>query len=97
MIDPPLVSLDNSYVTDIRNIITTGTRSIAVLIVKNSEVAGDLETRLNDLFEITLDSADVSQVEDCWVATVTPNLAYSKDCRCQTAADKVLLYNFYSS
>ena len=42
--------------------IITDTRSIAVLTVKIEEPVADLQTKLNDLFEITFDGADISLV-----------------------------------
>ena len=97
-VDPPPVFLANSYLSDIRSTIPTDTPSIAVLKVNILESVADLTTKLDDVFEIKFDAADVSMIEDCWVDTVTIPVMYSKGYRCQSTSDnRVLLHNFYNS
>lgn len=62
VIYPSLVKLDTTYLTDIRTKIPTDSQSIVKFGITITETVAELTRKLNNLFEITFNPADISEV-----------------------------------
>lgn len=93
-----LVQLMLGYQSDIRTQIPTDSQSIVKMRIQITDTVPELTRKLNNVFEITFNSADISEVEECWVESVISPMPYSKNGWCQTTTDgRILLYNFYKA
>lgn len=91
-----MVTLSSTYQSDIRTQIPNDSQSIVKIGILITDTVPELTRKLNDVFEITFNSADIAEVEECWVESVNTPVPYGKNAWCQTTTDgRVLLYNFY--
>lgn len=93
-----MVFLTTTYISDIRTQVPTDSQSIVRMTITCTDTQSELTRKLDNRFEIVFNSADISQVEECWVENVAVPVPYRLNAWCQTTGDKrVLLYNFYES
>ena len=92
------VRLQSTYISDIRTTIPTNSQSVVKMGILITDSVSELTRKLDDVFEITFDAADIAAVEECWVESVIVPVPYAKNGWCQTTSERrVLLYNFYKS
>jgi hypothetical protein len=58
-----MVMLTTTYQSDIRTQIPTDSQSIVKMNIQITDTVSELTRKLNDIFEITFNSADISEVE----------------------------------